>query len=1236
MPESLPELDPKNENLNRKKTPQKNAGGSDSLIVETKWDDSDSLEKGKKLNNQPENKTQEQETKGKKPKIKVGIVDVSSGIEDKAIDAAERELEKKNAESKGVKGYFGRLWNNYFYDYERSKAKRKAKKNIEDSKNLYANEEDGSISSDKTAKLVTAKRFIEEVEGLIHTEAGEAREVLNAETAEGKKVEGEIRGLIDLYVENKISKEDFDSRKNVILSSTKEAMSKEVLDKGVIYADNILEAAEQIKALMEHSDGLDKLDYDLEIVLGKAKTGVRTEANYNKIDKFTNFVMESKVGKYVNEATLASAIAITSGILSFATKSKISQTLRSKITFGAGALITGVGAGLRESRKVKLERKSHSRQMAEGREGDEENEKESARRDKMEEARYETVGAKNMMDSLSKTLKPEATEKEVEAYFNEKMNFLANAETRIQMSDKEKIDLLHYTDVTLVEEERFALDLAKAKAKVELRKLVEEGKVKIPAGQSFDDYLRGNVETQTKLIREGDEEKGVEGMKDKDRIFRKMKRGRVAKAVVKGLATGLLVGTVTQEIGAAFQQNKIGFFEKMFDKAFKLENKGVDHATFLESVRGWIQNGKFGGGDMSFSGTELLPTVEFKIDDNTFCLPEGYDIVEVDQKIDGYALMKDGEVILNYFTVNENGTLTDEAKEAFLKEGIRFDEYISSVEADDIVREITDDEFVENHADATEHIKRDLWYGNDTPSPLFDKNELKLDWGGVDGKGIDANGNYVFDMSRMTEGGSFQGLESADAKELLAEGKLKILLSASDGTQSHPFEVTLNPDGSATIDPDSPAGKLFDMHNGKAEFLGRYAEVAEVRGETDGVEHVRILATYVGDGMDKITDTVDGGSEDIIETVIWDIGEPAVDGTFVDPTLPPIIPLDPRRGLGGTKRKTKEQIAEARKKLNPEPAKDQKVPKNGEEGEYVEEESAWRSGLDQWRAGSADAPVRAYRQVDSNIPFSESENSFESVPGYPLLTKEILKNLEGKSEEQLKNMYISNVRGLENAEESNEVYKAVGAILAMDSIIDYLDYKKETGEEIISKEDFIKSKRDGGIGESVLRPSEYTKNYLKNLKEKIQSLKDEKKDFEDKVDADKNDKKSKDEIKSLKNSIKMHEEMMKEADFLLGLNKKEIMREMRKRKGEDVKDWDENRPREAGEDEDTEIVEAPPRIVTRDMMDTNKIKEINESGQRGSRAENQGQTATSIGGANNSGWKAATKDDAAPKGTPQS
>ena len=430
MPESIPEIDPNIENNNSvaKKTLPKQG-------PELSQDNSRASQGEPNL---------EEKTQNKKAKIKVGIVDISSGIEDKAIDTAERELEKRGSEQKGIKGFFGKVWRNYFYDYERLKAKNKAKKKIESTKNLFANEEESFQLSDKSAKLATAKRFIEEAEGLIHAEVGEAREILNTETVEGRKIETEIKGLIDQFVEGKISEEDFDSRKNVILSSTREAMSREVLDKGVIYADNLLEAANQIKALMEHSDGLEKLDYDLEIVLGKGKTGVRTEANYNKIDKFTNFVMESKVGRYVNEATLASAVAITSGILSFATKSKISQTLRSKITFGAGALITGVGAGLRESRKVKLERKSHARQMAEGREFDEENEKLAERREKMEETRYETIGAKNLIDSLSKGLKENATEKDLESYFADKMSFLSDAETRVQLSDKEKIDLVHY------------------------------------------------------------------------------------------------------------------------------------------------------------------------------------------------------------------------------------------------------------------------------------------------------------------------------------------------------------------------------------------------------------------------------------------------------------------------------------------------------------------------------------------------------------------------------------------------------------------------------------------------------------------------------------------------------------------------------------------------------------------------------------------------------------------------
>ena len=125
MPESIPELEPKNENLNTKKKLQKNEGASDS---EVKVSPEAPKEKVVASEEKNEIKKEETKTENKKPKIKVGIVDVSSGIEDKAIDAAERELEKRSAESKGVKGFFGRVWNNNFYDYERAKAKRKAKK----------------------------------------------------------------------------------------------------------------------------------------------------------------------------------------------------------------------------------------------------------------------------------------------------------------------------------------------------------------------------------------------------------------------------------------------------------------------------------------------------------------------------------------------------------------------------------------------------------------------------------------------------------------------------------------------------------------------------------------------------------------------------------------------------------------------------------------------------------------------------------------------------------------------------------------------------------------------------------------------------------------------------------------------------------------------------------------------------------------------------------------------------
>ncbi len=199
---------------------------------------------------------------------------------------------------------------------------------------------------------------------------------------------------------------------------------------------------------------------------------------------------------------------------------------------------------------------------------------------------------------------------------------------------------------------------------------------------------------------------------------------------------------------------------------------------------------------------------------------------------------------------------------------------------------VTANEYLKNHNLGT-HISRDGWYDNNTPKPIFDLNEQKLTLGGVKGSGIDANGNYVFSMKHMAPDGSFNKDLSANAQELMKDGKLKMLLSLSNGTQAHPIEVQIGADGNMVIDPESKIGKLlFTNENGKAKFLGRFMEVAQVTGAKDGVDHFRILATHVGKGINELTDII---TKEILPP------QPVSTDYVTD--LPPIIPIYARRPL---------------------------------------------------------------------------------------------------------------------------------------------------------------------------------------------------------------------------------------------------------------------------------------------------------------------------------------------------
>lgn len=195
------------------------------------------------------------------------------------------------------------------------------------------------------------------------------------------------------------------------------------------------------------------------------------------------------------------------------------------------------------------------------------------------------------------------------------------------------------------------------------------------------------------------------------------------------------------------------------------------------------------------------------------------------------------------------------------------------------------EDYINGHTDSTHDIARDGWYDNDTEN--HDLNELNLKWGGENG--VNQDGDYILNIKDMTPGGSFHDGLSIDAQKAAESGALKMIFSLTDGTQNHVFEVPIDIHGNAIIDPDSEIGKLFfSSENGHAVFTGRFAEVVQTTGTSDGVEHVRALATLVGHGNNTITDTVNN----LVDTPMEN---------------PYFIPIVTRKELGNATFKEKEE-----------------------------------------------------------------------------------------------------------------------------------------------------------------------------------------------------------------------------------------------------------------------------------------------------------------------------------------
>lgn len=787
---------------------------------------------------------------------RISIVDVSDAIDEHAVDIGEERITAKKKELRGVKGFFKRIWrHNMAREYYRNKEIQKAREQIRTSGNLYAGEDSDRSVHDKAMEAV-ADRFTAEFNEAIHTDVGEQREKLDesrisdpAERNQIVNVKNEVAALIKAYATGAIPDKDTFAEEKARLFAQVKGVKPDVIQRGEMYADNLLVVAERVKrqiaAAEDKDQAFDRLNMDFDVYVGKAKEGVRTEAQFNAVDRIVDKIHNNRLGAWMNVNTLGTAVAAAYCVGSFLTKRASMSKAAAIATFGGTAILGAGLAGTVEAKRLEEERKKHFRDMAKGKEYNPDRSR-SPRRVDMEKYRYETKKATDLTDELRQRLYENGQVRDLsQADLDAVLGALTEIKSRIYLGDNRKIDLIAFSDVRRVEQERWELDKAYYQARADLARKINEsgGALRLPTGSDLDSCLTSLSNTLMVNMVEGDR-----GILEQEKRFRQMKRSRAFKAGAKALAVGLVIGTAAQETRAFFDPQTQGFVEGVVGHHDPVAPGLTTHHTMLEGLSRWLFGGKPAHADVK--------GVPFEFNGkHTFYLPEG---TVLDKQPDGsfnlVRLQQDdvpGGVISKGIRFDQAGDLMSDSKAKLLREGVYVHEEVKKIiERGTKTETVGAPALLKQYPDLFHRIHRKMWYDNDTTG-IFDKNELKLWWGGQHGSGIDDHGNFVFNVRHMTPHGSYHDGFSANAQREFAEGRMKICLSMSRDTQKFVVEVPIDTHGNAIIDPNSEAGKFFfAAQDGHAIFKGRFAEAVQVMGhDADGHDNIRMLATYEGPGM---------------------------------------------------------------------------------------------------------------------------------------------------------------------------------------------------------------------------------------------------------------------------------------------------------------------------------------------------------------------------------------------------
>lgn len=748
---------------------------------------------------------------------------------------------------------------------------------------LIAGKRQAEVEFGETAEEATLRRLSAAQDAREGGEDWEAQQrlhgdtVLEQDTPEVAEFRRAATDLIKARVTGSLSQEDFDSAKERLMAETSWFRARNGGDgETVVHAvdsfDRVVEYLERLVATAEHTEALAKIDEamgSMRLITGESHMGARSEAKLAWMDRMTDKITRSAVGKFIPDQVAAVAVAAAGAIATRGATSAASKALKWG-TFGAGAAISGSGVYLRERLYLRQEESLVGRQLAYGEQGPDAAIENTPIRERMTESQMDSLLSQSAPEVIAEFQAMIAALPDTDGHIDMTseqavglLDRVVAVSTALRWGDLQGRDVMRYSSRERLDEERGALD----ETLIQMRSFLQEHyevdhPEQLPEGLSFDQLFE--IATRQHL----EATINPEASEKADSFNSFVQRRALTRAAIT-VAGGAIVGFAAKQVMEVVGDRIAGpNVTEIPGETSVLPNEqkapfGVD----FQMPKAWRLEGSPGGG-----GTSIIDS-------------------------------RTGQSVIDGLQTTEKGGLTAASIALLEQKGIKVDtmDYVIAGNPENVP--VPTDGFVKMAG--LPRIARH-WMDNDTPSPNFDQNELRAYWR-IEGDQL------VIDAGKMKIDGSFHGGYFVNPQEQISAGNGKLLFSLDVNHQSTPLPVNIGTDGLVRLPVNGPeVQNLFDLSNGDIKLKSAFMEVATGRGTLpDGRINYDILATAKGTGTGEVVLPVPT-EKTLTQTILTatETGEPTVRTTdgFTAPWL--YLPIPMRLGLENIPRRRGEQQGE--------------------------------------------------------------------------------------------------------------------------------------------------------------------------------------------------------------------------------------------------------------------------------------------------------------------------------------